>query len=95
MGEMVTFGHHTSSANDVLCSYLAAGSVVMQVHERPSVPLLPLLGVHKGLAEAHGVLHVVAAAAPAEGALGVPRQALPGRVAGAGVQQLPLTAGPR
>lgn len=85
-------GYHAIRANNILQSYLASGSVVVQVHEGPSVPLLPLLGVHKGLAEAHGVVHVVAAAAPAEGALGVPRRALPGGVAGAGVQ-LALAAG--
>ena len=66
----------------------------MQVHEGPGVPLLPFLGVHEGLAEAHGVLHVVTAAAPVEGALGIPRGALLSGIAGAGVQ-LTLAAGPR
>lgn len=76
-----------------MTSHLSPGSVVVQVHERSGVPLLPLLGVHEGLAEAHGVLHVVAAAAPAEGAPGVPGRALLGGVAGAGVQ-VALAAGP-
>lgn len=66
----------------------------MQVHERPGIPLLPLLGVHEGLAEAHRMLHVVTAAAPIEGALGVPRRALLRGIAGAGVQ-LALAAGSR
>lgn len=74
--------------------HLPAGSVVVQVHERPGVPLLPLLGIHKGLAEAHGVLHVVTAATPVKRALGVPRRALLGGIAGAGVQ-LALAAGSR
>ena len=64
----------------------------MQVHERSGVPLLPLFGVHEGLAEAQGVVHVVAAAAPAEGPPGVPGRALLGGVAGAGVQ-VALAAG--
>lgn len=64
----------------------------MQVHERPGVPLLSLLGVHKGLAEPHGVVHMVTAATPVESPLGVPRRALLGGIAGAGVQ-LALAAG--
>lgn len=53
--------------------HLPASLVVVQVHECPGVPLLPLLGVHKGLAETHGVVHMVAAATPVKRALGVLR----------------------
>ena len=74
--------------------HLPASSVVVQIHECPGVPLLSLFGIHKDLAEAHGMFHMVAAASPVEGALGVPRRALLGGIAGARVQ-LALAAGSR
>lgn len=56
-------------------THLPAGPVVVQVHQRSGVVLLPLLGIDKGLAEAHSVLHVVAAAPPGEGPPSVLRRA--------------------
>lgn len=84
--------NHSNKQRRSVPPHFPSSSVVVQVHERPGVPLLSLLGVHKGLAEAHGVLHVITAATPVERALGIPRRALLGGIAGAGVQ-LALAAG--
>lgn len=72
--------------------HLPASSVVVQVHECTGIPLLPLLGIHEGLAEAYGMLHMVTTASPVEGAFGILWWALLAGITGARIQ-LTLAAG--